>query len=76
VRGRRGQSRFSDKTLHEKHGLVHLERLIRNRLRANARGFVRKPDAENLHVRFDERGVETEQGRTSEAPTTERIGNR
>jgi len=76
VRGRRGQSRFSDKTLHEKHGLVHLERLIRNRLRANARGFVRKPDAGNLHVRFDERGVETEQGRTSEAPTTERIGNR
>ena len=36
VRGRRGQSRFSDKTLHEKRGLVHLERLIRNRPWAKA----------------------------------------
>ncbi len=36
VRGRRGHSRFSDKSLHEKHGLVHLERLIRNRPWAKA----------------------------------------
>jgi hypothetical protein len=35
-----------------------------------------KPDAANLHVRFDERDVETEQGETSEAPADERAGNR
>ena len=35
-----------------------------------------KPDAGNLHVRFDERDVETEQGDASEAPANERAGNR
>jgi hypothetical protein len=35
---------------------------------------VGEPDAANLHVRFDERGVETEQGEAREAPTTERVG--
>ncbi len=35
IRGRRGQSRFSDKSLHEQ-GLVYLEGLIRNRPWANA----------------------------------------
>jgi hypothetical protein len=36
---------------------------------------VREPDAGNPPVRFDERGVEPEHGRTSEAPATERAGN-
>jgi hypothetical protein len=36
---------------------------------------VREPDAGNPPVRFDERGVEPEHGRTSEAPATERVGN-
>ena len=35
---------------------------------------VGEPDAANPHVRFDERGVETEQGEVREAPTTERVG--
>ena len=35
---------------------------------------VGEPDAANPHVRFDERGVETEQGVACEAPTTERVG--
>ncbi len=30
----------------------------------------------NPHVRFDERDLETEHGRVSEAPATERAGNR
>ncbi len=38
--------------------------------------LVREPDAGNPHVRFDEREVETEQGKASEAPATERVGNR
>ena len=38
--------------------------------------LVREPDAGKPHVRFDERDVETEYGRASEAPTTERVGNR
>ncbi len=38
--------------------------------------LVRDPDAGNPHVRFDEREVETEHGKASEAPTTERVGNR
>ncbi len=38
--------------------------------------LVREPDAGNPHVRFDEREVETEYGPASEAPTTERVGNR
>ena len=37
---------------------------------------VGEPDAGNPHVRFDERGVETEHGRASEAPADERAGNR
>jgi hypothetical protein len=37
--------------------------------------LLRGPDAANPHVRFDERGVETEHGSTSEAPTDERVGN-
>ncbi len=38
--------------------------------------LVREPDAGNPHVRFDEREVETEYGKASEAPATERVGNR
>ncbi len=38
--------------------------------------LLREPDAGNPHVRFDERDVETEQGPASEAPATERAGNR
>jgi hypothetical protein len=37
--------------------------------------LLREPDAGNLHARFDEREVETEQGRDTEAPATERAGN-
>ena len=36
--------------------------------------LLREPDAGNLHVRFDEREVETEQGRANEAPADERAG--
>ncbi len=35
---------------------------------------VGEPDAAKPHVRFDERGVETEQGEVREALTTERVG--
>ncbi len=38
--------------------------------------LVREPDAGDPHVRFDERDVETENGRASEAPANERAGNR
>ena len=38
--------------------------------------LVREPDAGNLHVRFDEREVETEHGQASETPADERAGNR
>jgi len=37
---------------------------------------VGEPDAGNLHVRFDEREVETEHDGASEAPADERAGNR
>ena len=37
---------------------------------------VGEPDAGNPHVRFDERGVETEHGWTIEAPADERAGQR
>ena len=36
---------------------------------------VGEPGAANPHVRFDERGVETEHGAASEAPADERAGN-
>ena len=38
--------------------------------------FLREPDALIAPVRFDERDVETEHGRASEAPANERAGNR
>jgi hypothetical protein len=38
--------------------------------------LLQRPDAANPHVRFDERGVETEAWWNSEAPTDERVGNR
>ena len=38
--------------------------------------LLREPDAGNLHVRFDERDVETEHGTAIEAPADERAGNR
>jgi hypothetical protein len=41
-------------------GLVRLTRLGRDVPWTKARGLVREPDAGNLHVRFDEGGVETE----------------
>ena len=40
------------------------------------KNLVREPDAGNPHVRFDEREVETEHGGDTEAPATERVGNR
>jgi hypothetical protein len=40
-----------------------------------ARYSVRKPDAGNPHVRFDERDLETETWRISQTPATERVGN-
>ncbi|WP_437193285.1 hypothetical protein [Planctomicrobium sp. SH527] len=40
-----------------------------------SRWFLRKPDAGDPHVRFDEREVETEHGKAIEAPATERAGN-
>src|SRR6266567_8935247 len=43
---------------------------------ANAGSLVREPDAGNLHVRFDERGVETESRSSTKAPSDERGGNR
>jgi hypothetical protein len=36
---------------------------------------VRKPDAGNPHVRFDERDLETEIWRVTQTPVTERVGN-
>ncbi len=45
-------------------------------VQAFRRNLVREPDAGNPQVRFDEREVETEHGKASEAPTTERVGNR
>ena len=41
-------------------GLVRLGRLGHDVSWTKARGLVREPDAGKLHVRFDERGVETE----------------
>ena len=38
--------------------------------------LVRKLDAGNPHVQFDERGVETGHGKASEAPADERAGTR
>ena len=43
---------------------------------AKAWSLVREPDAGDLHVRFDERDVETEYGSANEAPADERAGNR
>ena len=40
------------------------------------KNLVREPDAGDPHVRFDERGRETEHGVATEAPATERAGNR
>ena len=37
---------------------------------------VGEPGAANPHARFDEGEVETGHGAISEAPTTERVGNR
>ena len=39
------------------------------------KNLVREPDAGNPHVRFDERGRETEHGDVREAPATERAGH-
>ena len=38
--------------------------------------LIREPDAGNPPVRFDERRVETEHGVDTQAPATERAGNR
>ena len=54
-------------------------------LRTTSKGVGRPPDpkascaallSRHPHVRFDERGVETEHGEAIEAPATERAGNR
>src|SRR5262245_38589217 len=37
--------------------------------------LVREPDAGNPPVRFDERDVETEHGKATKTPATERVGN-
>ena len=50
--------------------------LPRSRVLTIRECFLRKPDAGNSHVRFDEREVETEYGWDTEAPATERVGNR
>jgi hypothetical protein len=75
VRGT-GMSHFPDDYLYQALGLVRLRVRTRNFPWARARLLVRKPDAGNPHVRFDEREVETEYGEASEAPATERVGNR
>lgn len=49
---------------------------LQTALHAKARYFLREPDAGNLHVRCDERDVETEYGQDNEAPADERAGNR
>jgi hypothetical protein len=46
--------------LYETLRLIRLSYLERNVPWAKASGLVREPDAGNPHVRFDERGVETE----------------
>ncbi len=38
--------------------------------------LLREPEAANPHVRFDEREVETEQGKDKKAPATEKVGHR
>ncbi len=38
--------------------------------------LLREPDAANPHVRFDERVWKRKHGGNSEAPATERVGNR
>ena len=43
-------------------------------MRERVSSLLREPDAGEPHVRFDEREVETEQGRASEAPADERAG--
>jgi hypothetical protein len=56
-----------------KQSVLEGEGLIADNLAVKSIG---KPDAVNLHVRFDERDVETEHGEASEAPADERAGNR
>jgi len=75
VRGE-GTSRFPNEYLYGELGLIQLQQRTRDFPWANASLLVRKPDAGIPHVRFDERGVETEHGAASEAPATERAGNR
>jgi RNA-directed DNA polymerase len=67
---------YPNEYLHGELGLVQLTARPRNVPCAKARGLVREPDAGNSQVRFDEREVETEHGRASEAPANERAGNR
>jgi len=60
VQGPGGQT-FPAEHLYERLGLLRLEALTGNLPWAKAKKTpVRKPDAENPHVRFDEWGVETE----------------
>ena len=72
----RGTVRRPDKHLCETYGLVRLPELTRSLPWATARGLVRGPDAGNPHVRFAERGVETEHAGARETPATERVGQR
>ena len=55
-------TRFPDDCLFRELGLARLRLCDRNVPWAKAYVLVRKPDAGNLHVRFDERDVETEYG--------------
>ena len=55
-------TRHPDKHLHRELDLVQLFLRDRNVPWAKARVLVRKPGVGNLHVRFDEREVETEHG--------------
>ena len=49
---------------------------MRHPVNALWKSLVREPDAGEPHVRFDERGAETEHGVTRKAPADERAGNR
>ena len=56
---------YPDMRLYEKYGLVDLRRACPTHPSVGVRheDLVGEPDAGNPHVRFDERGVETEHGR-------------
>ncbi len=56
--------------------LRHVGEGIRGPWANGSQILLRKPDAGDPHVRFDERDVETEHGKAIEAPAGESAGNR